>query len=186
MRTRPRMDPFCSGCLNLINSSPKDSQARTPTDELTRSSSQPPAGLPGRPGRGESREPVAPQVTAMTVFRKAAKPSALLATVAVVVFCGFVASITIISSMRDYLNEYELVQIGVGPEEENDAVVAAALGEPLSNATNGITPEMKAAADDATKKTAEAVAAEIDAALSKGVDAGKGMWHGKIPRIHYG
>ena len=90
-----------------------------------------------------------------------------------VVLFGLVASVAIISNLSN-LEHYEMVQIGVGPEDENDATVASALGEPLSNATNGITDEMKAAADDAISKTSTAAAAEIDAALTKGENDGKG------------
>ena len=115
----------------------------------------------------------------MKISRKAAIAKT---HVMAVMFSGLITAAIIMSNLRQTSNT-QLVQIGVGPEDENDAMIAAALGESMQNSTTDISDDAKSAADDAINKTAAAAAAEIEAALAKGEADGQGLCAADLIRV---
>ena len=102
--------------------------------------------------------------------------SAVYVKVGLVIISGLVAALLIISNAqlqaKQYSRYFSLVQMGVGPEDENDMMVKAALGADAGDLS--AKDLVEEAVGKARNETAAAVAAEIDAALKSGEVAGKG------------
>ena len=103
---------------------------------------------------------------------------------AAVVLTGLAAAILIISSANlrgdstggDYV---ALIQMGLGAEDENDAMIMAALGKDGDIAKDVVKATDEAVAK-ATNETSQAVSDEISAALDAGAKAGQGaFWETK-------
>ncbi len=110
---------------------------------------------------------------------RATERGALIASASIVAL-GLVASVLIISSAElksDSTGEYytQLVQIGVGAEDNNDLALKIALGPKDGDVTEDVTKQSKEAVAKARDETSKAVDEEITAALTKGETAGKGI-----------
>ncbi len=77
----------------------------------------------------------------------------------------------------DLSGEYytQLVQIGVGAEDNNDLALKIALGPKDGDVTEDVTKESEEAVKKAKDETSKAVDDEISAALTKAETAGKGI-----------
>ncbi len=109
---------------------------------------------------------------------KATERGALFASSSIVAV-GLIASVLIISSAElksDLSGEYytQLVQIGVGAEDNNDLALKIALGPKDGDVSADVTKESEAAVAKARDETSKAADDEISAALTKAETEGKG------------
>ena len=109
---------------------------------------------------------------------KATEKGALIASASIVAL-GLMASVLIISSAElksDFNGEYyQLVQIGVGAEDNNDLALKIALGPKDGDVTEDVTKQSEEAVAKARDETSKAADEEISAALSKAETDGKGI-----------
>ena len=110
---------------------------------------------------------------------KASEKGALIASASIVAL-GLIASVLIISSAElnsDFNGEYftQLVQIGVGAEDNNDLALKIALGPKDGDVTEDVTKQSEEAVAKARDETAKAADEEISAALTKAETDGKGI-----------